>query len=100
MVGLVAALGSDVQHLKIGQRVGIGWQYSSCKSCKYCDAEQETVCPKVSNFRVNGRFEKPPYPSPLLLLSYSQIFLPPLLEEVSLTVLSGTLVSSFQFQRR
>lgn len=54
-----------------GQRVGVGWQRSSCGSCDYCLAGEEELCAKneatcAGNFggfadriRVNGRFAVP-----------------------------------------
>lgn len=54
-----------------GQRVGVGWQRSSCGTCEYCVAGEEELCPKneatcAGNFggfadriRVDGRFAMP-----------------------------------------
>lgn len=44
VVGMVSRLGSAVEHLKIGQRVGVGWQSGSCMSCEWCVRGEENLC--------------------------------------------------------
>jgi alcohol/geraniol dehydrogenase (NADP+) len=44
VVGEVAALGEQVQHLRLGQRVGLGWQAGSCGACEWCTGGQENLC--------------------------------------------------------
>ncbi len=44
IVGTVAALGSEVRSLEIGQRVGLGWQSNSCGQCEWCLSGQENLC--------------------------------------------------------
>jgi alcohol/geraniol dehydrogenase (NADP+) len=43
IVGTVAAVGSQAE-LAVGQRVGIGWQRSSCHDCELCRAGHENLC--------------------------------------------------------
>jgi uncharacterized zinc-type alcohol dehydrogenase-like protein len=45
VVGTVAALGSDVRSLQVGQRVGLGWQSNSCGECEWCMRGLENLCP-------------------------------------------------------
>jgi uncharacterized zinc-type alcohol dehydrogenase-like protein len=45
IIGTVAALGSDVLSLEIGQRVGLGWQSNSCGRCAWCLSGRENLCP-------------------------------------------------------
>ncbi len=45
IVGTVADLGAEVNHLAIGQRVGLGWQSNSCGHCEWCVSGQENLCP-------------------------------------------------------
>lgn len=71
IVGHVTAVGSDVQGLTIGQRVGIGWQADSCGLCEWCRQGEEQLCPKsqptcigrnggyAESIRVNWRFAIP-----------------------------------------
>jgi len=44
VIGTVAAVGSNVQHVKVGQRVGVGWQSGSCGHCEWCISGQENFC--------------------------------------------------------
>jgi alcohol/geraniol dehydrogenase (NADP+) len=44
IVGTVAALGSAVAHLQMGQRVGVGWQRSACLECDLCLGGEENLC--------------------------------------------------------
>eukprot|EP01049_Picozoa_sp_SAG25_P012427 SAG25_NODE_1680_length_2563_cov_65.625000_3_plen_305_part_00 len=48
IVGLVTQVGDGVQHLEVGQRVGIGCQRSHCGSCDNCSAKLEQLCPKIT----------------------------------------------------
>ncbi len=45
VVGTVVRRGSEVAHLAIGQRVGVGWQRSACLACELCLAGHENLCP-------------------------------------------------------
>jgi uncharacterized zinc-type alcohol dehydrogenase-like protein len=44
VVGTVAAVGSDVRALEVGQRVGLGWQSNSCGVCEWCLRGLENLC--------------------------------------------------------
>ena len=44
IVGSVVSIGGGVSHLKVGQRVGIGWQRSSCLKCEHCLEGNENLC--------------------------------------------------------
>jgi len=46
VVGRVTELGNNVQDLSLGQRVGVGWQASSCMECEWCAAGEENLCPE------------------------------------------------------
>ncbi len=52
VVGRVEQIGSKTNTFKIGDRVGVGWIYSSCCSCKFCLEGKENLCHK---FRATGR---------------------------------------------
>ncbi len=45
VVGRVLARGAEVRHLAVGQRVGVGWQHSSCGTCSYCMSGHDNLCP-------------------------------------------------------
>lgn len=44
IIGHVQELGDNIKHLKKGDRVGIGWQRSSCLQCEQCLAGHENLC--------------------------------------------------------
>jgi alcohol dehydrogenase, propanol-preferring len=44
IVGTVAALGTGVQGLEQGQRIGIPWLGRTCGICFFCDSGQENLC--------------------------------------------------------
>ncbi len=45
-VGRVVELGADVSGITMGQRVGVGWLYSTCGVCEHCRDAAENVCLK------------------------------------------------------
>ena len=45
VIGTVTGLGADVLSLKVGQRVGLGWQSNSCGQCEWCTRGMENLCP-------------------------------------------------------
>ncbi|KNC78533.1 hypothetical protein SARC_09037 [Sphaeroforma arctica JP610] len=51
MCGKIEAMADDVKDLKIGQRVAIGWQRSSCRDCEFCNKGEENMCQKKTNFQ-------------------------------------------------
>ena len=71
IVGTVTAVGSSVTSLKVGDRVGIGWQADSCGQCEWCRQGDEHLCAKsqptcvgrnggyADAIRVNWRFAIP-----------------------------------------
>lgn len=44
VIGIIEETGKSVTKLKKGQRVGVGWQISSCLECEYCESAQENLC--------------------------------------------------------
>jgi uncharacterized zinc-type alcohol dehydrogenase-like protein len=71
IVGTVAGMGSAVRTLKLGQRVGLGWQSNSCGECEWCTRGLENLCPAAEatcvhrnggyaeSVRANARFVIP-----------------------------------------
>jgi uncharacterized zinc-type alcohol dehydrogenase-like protein len=45
VAGRVGQLGGNVKHLKIGQRVGLGWYSASCMTCLQCMSGDHNLCP-------------------------------------------------------
>ncbi|MGY8710090.1 alcohol dehydrogenase AdhP [Bradyrhizobium sp. 18BD] len=56
--GIVAALGSGVKNLKVGDAVGVAWLHDACMACEYCETGWETLCEHQHNtgYSVNGGF--------------------------------------------
>lgn len=57
-VGVVAEVGSNVKHIKEGDRVGVPWLHAACGYCHHCVGGWETLCMKQQNtgYSVNGGF--------------------------------------------
>jgi propanol-preferring alcohol dehydrogenase len=53
IIGRIDEIGSGVQGLQAGQRVGIPWLGHTCGICPYCLGQQENLCDK-SSFRFNS----------------------------------------------
>lgn len=54
VIGEVVELGSQVKHLKIGDRIGVGWQMSSCLQCPDCLKGNENLCDENQGLIVSG----------------------------------------------
>ncbi|MCL2661390.1 MAG: NAD(P)-dependent alcohol dehydrogenase [Acidobacteriaceae bacterium] len=71
VIGSVVAVGNGVRDLRIGQRVGVGWQANSCGVCEWCRQGDEHLCAQsqptcvgrhggyADRIRVNSRFAIP-----------------------------------------
>jgi uncharacterized zinc-type alcohol dehydrogenase-like protein len=46
VVGRIGAVGSNVTHLSVGQRVGLGWNSRSCLHCEQCLSGNQVLCPR------------------------------------------------------
>jgi uncharacterized zinc-type alcohol dehydrogenase-like protein len=44
IIGNVSAVGPSVKSLKLGQRVGVGWEAGACLECDYCLRGEENLC--------------------------------------------------------
>jgi propanol-preferring alcohol dehydrogenase len=58
IVGRIDALGSGVQGLSLGQRVGIPWLGHTCGACPYCLQQAENLCdhPLFTGYTRDGGF--------------------------------------------
>ncbi len=52
VVGVIDKIGPDVFKLQKGDRVGVGWIYSSCGTCEFCITGKENLC---YQFKATGR---------------------------------------------
>lgn len=57
-VGVITAVGENVDHVKEGDRVGVPWLHSACGHCTHCLGGWETLCEQQENsgYSVNGSF--------------------------------------------
>lgn len=58
IVGRIDAIGSGVDGLKMGERVGIPWLGHTCGTCSYCRMQRENLCdhPEFTGFTRDGGF--------------------------------------------
>lgn len=52
IVGTVEQIGANVSSLTKGKRVGVGWIFSTCGHCHYCQQGQDNLC---QQFKATGR---------------------------------------------
>ncbi len=48
VVGCISEIGEAVTGLKLGERVGIGWQARSCGHCEWCLKGEEQLCMEIA----------------------------------------------------
>lgn len=58
VVGHVVEIGSDVDELKVGMRVGVPWLARTCGQCVYCRSGRENLCdrPKFTGYDTDGGY--------------------------------------------
>lgn len=58
VVGQVEQNGPGSRRFEIGQRVGVTWFYSSCRTCSYCRGGRENLCPEArfTGYHANGGY--------------------------------------------
>lgn len=55
VVGRVTAVGPNAKGIKVGQRVGVGWNSGSCMHCHQCMSGDHHLCPQVQPTIVGHR---------------------------------------------
>ncbi len=58
VIGRIEEMGFGATGLKLGQRVGVTWFFSSCGSCKFCNQGRENLCrsAKFTGLHANGGY--------------------------------------------
>jgi propanol-preferring alcohol dehydrogenase len=58
IVGRVVETGSDVQHFKVGDRVGVPWLGWTCGQCEFCRSGRENLCPnaRFTGYTLDGGY--------------------------------------------
>ncbi|PON93018.1 Alcohol dehydrogenase superfamily, zinc-type [Trema orientale] len=54
IVGIVLAVGSNVQRFKVGDPVGVGTYVNSCRDCEFCNGGRDVYCEKGITYTFNG----------------------------------------------
>lgn len=54
IVGKILELGDQATHLKLGDRVGVGWERTACLQCRDCLRGNENLCKDTSGLIVDG----------------------------------------------
>ncbi|MGZ4972022.1 MAG: NADPH-dependent aldehyde reductase Ahr, partial [Limisphaerales bacterium] len=47
VIGRIVAMGPNAKGLKVGQRIGVGWNSGSCMHCRQCMSGSQHLCPEV-----------------------------------------------------
>ena len=55
VTGRVTAVGPNTKRIKVGQRVGVGWNSGSCMYCRQCMSGSHHLCPEVQPTIVGHR---------------------------------------------
>ena len=55
VAGRIAEVGTDLKHLKVGQRVGLGWHSAYCMTCESCRSGDYNLCGE-SQGTIVGRY--------------------------------------------
>ena len=55
VIGRITAVGPNAKGLKVGQRVGVGWNSGSCMHCHQCMSGSHHLCPEVQATIVGHR---------------------------------------------
>jgi propanol-preferring alcohol dehydrogenase len=58
IVGSVAALGSDAERFRIGDRVGVPWLGWTCGTCDFCRSGRENLCAQArfTGYQIDGGY--------------------------------------------
>jgi alcohol dehydrogenase, propanol-preferring len=58
IVGVVEAVGSGVERLAVGRRVGVPWLGWTCGTCAFCTSGRENLCVKArfTGYQIDGGF--------------------------------------------
>ncbi len=79
VVGRVEASGAGAKRFQPGDRVGVGWIFSSCGDCDACKAGNENLCPE---FRATGRDANGGYAEYMLVDEDYAAPIPPIFSDV------------------
>src|SRR5947209_4485219 len=78
IVGTVEKIGTRVEEIKVGQRVGIAWLHHTCGECRFCKSERENLCERAefTGWTVDGGYAEYAIDEPPVKLDAAIIFAP------------------------
>lgn len=58
IVGTVAAVGTGVDRLRLGQRIGVPWLGTTCDVCRFCRSGRENLCDEAgfTGYTIDGGY--------------------------------------------
>ena len=58
IVGMVTALGADVERFRVGDRVGVPWLGWTCGACDFCRSGRENLCAQArfTGYQIDGGY--------------------------------------------
>lgn len=58
IVGVIEAIGTGVNGLAPGERVGVGWLGQTCGHCSFCEDERENLCEtaRFTGYQIDGGY--------------------------------------------
>ncbi|MDT8271623.1 MAG: zinc-dependent alcohol dehydrogenase family protein [Desulfomonilia bacterium] len=79
VIGTVVEAGKFAQRFSPGDRVGVGWIFSSCGSCEFCLRGQDNLCPE---FMATGRDAYGGYAQFMTVPEHSAFLIPEVFSDV------------------
>jgi uncharacterized zinc-type alcohol dehydrogenase-like protein len=98
IVGNVSELGPSVTSLKVGDRIGVGWQGRSCGTCEWCLKGEPQLCMEIGNMGVWER--RGGFSSSIIVDHRFAYPLPPAMPSPVAAVLMCAGISSYSALRR
>jgi propanol-preferring alcohol dehydrogenase len=97
IVGVVDRCGTAATRFRPGTRVGIAWLRSTCRTCRYCQAGNENLCPQA---RFTGYHEHGGFAELAVVREDFAYRLPPELDAVATTPLLCAGIIGYRALRR
>jgi alcohol dehydrogenase len=97
VIGVIDALGSDVDGWNVGQRVGVGWFGGSCGYCAHCRRGDAFVCDNIQS--ITGVTRDGGYATHMLALASALALVPTSLDPVESAPLLCAGITTFNALR-
>jgi alcohol dehydrogenase len=97
VIGLIDALGAQVEGWKVGTRVGVGWHSGSCGYCGHCRRDEAFACENIHD--VTGIFRDGGYATHMLARASALAHVPEALDPVQSAPLLCAGITTFNALR-